>query len=222
MFKIKLLTALIGVVAMVAMSAAPADALFKSRNGTSQGQAKIISPTTLTVGGAAGAKVTCQSADGEWHLQSKGQFKEHEVGNKQVATTEGPHLYIKISKWNNCTAEVSMIKVTTGVEVTPCAFQLEEEQKLAGKGTASVITACVVKVLKPECIIEVFAGVESQTEPVNAFLKEVSAENGQNSILGTAAVTGIKGTAKCLEGGFKTGEFKSAKGGLVGGSLELV
>lgn len=225
MIRIKLLlVGLAAAVALTAVSAAPAGAIFKSRNGTSQGQAKIAGVTTLTVGAAA--KVSCGGADGEWHLQTKGKFQEHEQGEKQVATTEGPHLYIKITKWNQCSAEVSGVKITKGVEVSACEFQLEQVQKGSPTtGTASVIRPCVITITGTvSCTITVFAGKENQNPElaVNAFLKEIKAVNGQNSILGTANVEGIKGEASCLTGGFSTGTFKSGEGTLIGTSLELV
>ncbi len=218
MLKFKLLAGVAASLAILALSAAPAGAWFASLNGKSQGPAKIVSTTTLTVG--ANAKVSCETAEGEWHLQTKGQFKLHEKGGNQEPTTKGPHLYIKISKWNKCKATVLGVSVS-GVTVSPCEFQLEQPTKGVNKSTATVITACVITVpLKPTpCTITVFAANESTG--LNDFLEKVVGENSGKNVVAEAKVEGIHGEASCLSGGFTTGKFESLAEGLVAEELNL-
>jgi hypothetical protein len=54
------------------------------------------------------------------------------------------------------------------------------------------------------------------------FLPSFKGENGQNTVLGSAEVTGISGNASCLSGPYTTGEFKAPEGSLIGVRLELV
>ncbi len=219
MIKIKLLVGVAALLAVTALSAAPAGAWFKSLNGTSQGKVQS-SKTELNAGGA---KVSCESAEGEWHLQSAGVWWEHEKEGKQVKTLEGPHLYIKITKWNKCKATVALESVAATVE--PCEFQLKQPEKGVNKGTATLVSACVIKAaLKPTaCVITVAAGDHSGT---NELLKEISGENSESltEVLGTAEVAeGIHGKASCLKPEeFVKGSFKSEKGGLIAHALQLV
>jgi hypothetical protein len=218
MIKIKLLAGLVAGLAIMAMSAAPAGAWFKSLNGTPQGQAKIIGTTELIAGGA---KVSCESASGEWHIQTKGQWWEHNQNGKQEPTTEGPHLYIKISKWNTCKATVALEKVKS-VTVSACEFQLEQPNKGETKATGTVVSTCTIKVpLTKECVITIPPGSKKQTEPINELLGKTEAENSGKNLLGTAEVGGIHGTGTCLEGEFVKGEFKSLPKELVGEELNL-
>src|ERR1700674_4743777 len=124
MTKIKLLTVLVTALVLLAMPAAPAGAWFKSRNqAKTTGSVKlgkiIIETPTL--------KVECTSAGGEWSTQTKGQFKDHEKSGKQVKTTFGPNLYVKLQKWNNCEGTLSGFREPATVE--NCTFQFQQEQK---------------------------------------------------------------------------------------------
>jgi hypothetical protein len=221
MTKIKLLAGLVVGLALMAMSATPAGAVFRSLNGTSQGPGES-SATSLTVGAA---KVSCEKAEGEWHIQSKGKFEEHEQNGKQIAQAKGPHLYIKVSKWNNCKASISGIGV--GAKVGACEFQIEQEQEGVLKGTATVIHECQIQTAEEKgvkaCTIHVFAGKESQKEPINAFLPGISFENSGTSLLTTSLVENIHGKASCLTPEeFVGGKFESAKGGIIGKELNEV
>ena len=216
MIKIKLLVGLGAMVAVTALSAAPAGAWFKSLNGTSQGAVQA----TRTALVAGGAKVQCESAEGEWHLQTSGNWWEQQENGKQLKTTEGPHLRIKIAHWNNCEAEVAFVKVK-GVVVSACEFQLEQAVKGVSKSTATVTTECVIKVpLKPECVISIPPGTHSGG---NELLNEIKAANVGKTVAGTASVTGIHGKATCLKPEeFVKGEFTSGEGGIIAHELELV
>jgi hypothetical protein len=216
MIKIKLLVVgLVVTLAVTAMSAAPAGAWFKSRN---QAKTTGLAHAGTTAFEAGGAKVSCESAAGEWSIQTKGQFKEHKQGEKQAKTTFGPHLYLKVLQWNGCKAEVALIKVAA--KVSACEFQLEQPQKGVNTGTASVVSTCVITAPAPvSCTITVPPGNE-QTG-VNAFLKAIKGENSGQSVLATAEVEGIHGKSTCEAEEFTKAKFKSAAGGLVAEGLEL-
>jgi hypothetical protein len=196
-------------VAVTAMSVAPASATFKSLINT-KGQAKLQRMTFES----GGLTITCQSASGEWHLQSKGKFEEHEKEGKQVALTNGPHLYITVSKWNNCEGEALNIKVAAAIEA--CEFQVVQPQKGATKGTVSLIGACVIKMSAPfTCTITLLAGKE--VTGTNAFLKEFKLETNKQdgALLMSPNVEGISGTATCLEEEkFTNGKLSGAAGSI--------
>lgn len=223
MTKIKLLlVGLVASLAVMALSATPAGAWFRSLNQKYQGPVEF-SKTELAVGAA---KTTCEKAEGEWHLQTKGQWWEHkEKGNpetdKQVKTLFGPHLYIKINKWNNCESNVTGI-VVKGVTVSECVFQVEQAQKGATTGTGTVVSNCVITVpAKPECIITVTPGNHEGTNELLSEIKE--ATNSGKNITATIAIGGgIHGKASCLKPEeFTNGKFTSLAGGVTAGELEL-
>ncbi len=202
------------VVGIMAMSAAPAGAWFRSLNqAKTQGQVKL-GVTTLATGGAT---VTCQNAFGEWKIQTEGNWWEHEVNGKQLKTIEGPHLYLQIKQWNNCKAEVSLLK--TEAKVLACEFQLEQPNKLETKSTATVVSECVISIPAAKCQIGVPPGTHTGG---NEGLKEVKGETNKQaqSVLATAAVTGIHGEG-CGEK-FENAKFTSAEGSLRAIGLELV
>jgi hypothetical protein len=219
MVKIRPLAVLTAVLALMAMSAAPAGAWFKSRNQAKTTGLITLGKTSLEAGGA---KATCETAAGEWSIQTKGPMQEHQVVNlqnpvnsKQVKTTFGPHLYIKISQWNNCKAEATLMKVPATVE--SCSFQLIQNEKGSLTAEASTLGECVVK--SSLCTINVAAGNE-QTG-VNVFLKEIKGVNEGQKVASTAAVVGIRGKASCSAEEFTNGKFTSEEKGLKAEGLEL-
>lgn len=223
MFKVKLLAGLAVGIAVMAMSAAPAGAWYRSLN-----QNKTQGPVTFgkTFFASGAAKVSCESAKGEWHIQTKGQWWEHEQNGKQLKTTNGPHLYIKIYQWNTCKAEVLAMKVPA--KVTECIFQLVQEQKgNPATSTVDIASECVITIPVSEkivCLIKVTPGNHSGE---NEGLKEVKGENstGTQSVNSTANVEGIhdKGTEgkECKVENATNAIFKSEEGALKAEGLEL-
>jgi hypothetical protein len=218
MTKIKLLTVLITALVLLAMPAAPAGAWFKSRNQTkTTGSVKLgkITIETSTV------KVECTSASGEWSIQTKGQFKDHEQNGKQVKTTFGPNLYVKLQKWNNCEGMLDGFKEPAAVG--NCTFQFQQEQKNKGPADAlvSVITPCRFGVIEPlRCFDTLFPGEEQSN--INAFLKQVKAENSakEAEVIATANVEGLDAKG-CSGSNVENIKLRSEEGGMIAEGLEL-
>jgi hypothetical protein len=218
--KFKLLACCIAALALTATATAPVGAWFRSHN-----QAKttgLVKYGKTTFDAPNGFTVKCESAAGEWSIQTKGQFKDHQQVNvknsensKQVKTTYGPHLYVKITQWNHC-EDATLVVLAAWVE--PCTIQEEQPQKAGSLIKYSVVTPCVTIVTGDPCGFEIFAGNES-TE-VNAFLKQVKGENSDQDVLGTANVEGLQGDGGCT-GPFTAGKFRSEEGSLNYEGLEL-
>jgi hypothetical protein len=216
MTKIKLLTLLVTALVLLAMPAAPAGARFKSRNqAKTAGSVKlgkiIIETSTL--------KVECTSAGGEWSIQTKGQFKDHEKSGKQEKTTYGPNLYVKLQKWNNCEGTLSGFIEPATVE--NCTFQFQQEQESKGPADAlvSVITPCRFGIHSPlKCTDTLFPGEEQSN--INAFLKQVKAENSAKEVIATANVEGIDAKG-CSGPNVENIKLRSQAGGMIEEGLEL-
>jgi len=220
MIKIKLLAGLAVGIAVLAMSAAPAGAWFRSHN-----QNKTQGPITFgaITFSAAATNLSCESAHGEWHIQTKGNWWEHEQNGKQLKTTFGPHLYIKISQWNNCKAEVLAMKVAA--KISECIFQHEQEAKGGTTATTTFVSACVITIpisAKVVCEITVTPG---NHEGVNELLKGLKMENSGQNVLGTLELEGVHGEGEhgkeCKLESFSNGKVKSSAGGQVAEGLEL-
>ena len=204
MTKIKLLTVLLAALALLATSAGPADALFKSGNqAKTTGQIKFgkISFTFPS------NKIACASATGAWSIQTKGQFKDHEKAEKQVKTTLGPNLYVKMYEWNHCIAEVSGFTDSI-ISFYDCTFQFQQQEKGAGSANAlvSIVTECQITLHTFMCAFYLTPGKEQTGE--NAFLKQIKSEQSGQNVLATANVGGIhaKGCQEATNGTFESGE----------------
>jgi hypothetical protein len=226
MTRLKVLMGLTLGVALIAVSAAPAGAWFKSRNqAKTQGLVSITGTTTLETGAAV---VSCATASGEWKIQTKGEWQEHEVKkpnpeeSKQVKTTFGPHLNIKIYQWNTCKSKVTGVEAKA-TKVSECSFQLEQPQKGVNTATATVIAPCVITATVGTSICEITV-TPGNKEGVNEGLEKVTGVNSGQNLLATAAVELIHGKTSgtgCSGEEFKAGKFKSPTEGLVGEGLEL-
>jgi hypothetical protein len=220
MIKINLLAWLIAGLAVMAMSAVPAGAWFKSLNDTSHGVGEV-GRTNFAVGGA---KVGCEKAEGEWKIQTKGQWWERGLSGKQEAALEGPHLYLKVSKWNGCSASIVGVKVPFKIEA--CEVQIAQERE-ALSGTATVIRECIIQTAEekgaPACTIRVFAGSRKQTEPINELLTGITLENSGKESRATASIEHLHGRGSCLLPEEFTGaKFETEKGGVVGDDLNII
>ena len=203
MFRPKTLSILAGITAVLAFSAIPASAEFKSTMKPPQSQGNI---TVINSGVFEDEKVPIKCVEkeikGQYHIQTKGQIKEHEVGNKQKQATEGPHLIIQIKSWGKCKAVVTGLGVPA--EVKACDFQLVQRTSVGQKAaeplvaTASggVLTTCLLKIgiktAEPICELQIPPGMETAKESdqgINVGLEETKLENSGANILATVSVT---------------------------------
>ena len=93
MSRLKALSVLAGTFAMLAVSAAPASAIWESNNGQTTGNVKVLATGAFTYS-TGGATVKCpETAEikAQWQIQGAGQIKE-----QQKITTKGPHLQIQV------------------------------------------------------------------------------------------------------------------------------
>jgi len=189
MIKAKLVAVFSAMVAVLALSAAPALAEFQSNSNSTAGQAK----TGLLVIQGGGATLTCQGSEGEWKIQTKGKFLEHEKGEKQVKSLKGPQQYITFNKFVGCKASTSEFKELTP-KVGTCTLHLEQLQGATAKG--AIVNECSIEttVLFLTCKISTPAGKEEP--PVNFNLEKNTLENVQNNLLVTAEDTGITSEPK--------------------------
>jgi hypothetical protein len=190
MFKIKMLTVLVGMAATFALSAAPASAWFSSTQ--SQGKIKVISSGEFNYAGQGFVKCPPSEIVAQWHIQKSGPIKV-----QQGATTEGPHLQIQVKNWGpECEAVVGTTKVAPGeVSVKECDFQLVQV-KGSLSPTGGVVTPCLIKI-GALCEIQVPAGMETSSESgkgINVGLSKAKLENKAPNIFGTVnAETGGTG-----------------------------
>jgi hypothetical protein len=221
MTKLKLIVGLAAILVAMAISAAPASAWFKSLNKGTQGQVKITG-ITVKVGGSEGYRVICEAKKGEWRLQSKGKFEERQKKGNQEKTTEGPHLYLQIKEWTNCTGTLGLHTELEGIVAKACEFQLEQPEKTVSKGTITIVTECVYKIAKPECEIKIFAAKEP--EKVNYLLKEIVLKGSGKNIIAQAFSSSLQGEIKCAGGQFKGGQLEPQNGteAIILEELELV
>jgi hypothetical protein len=144
MIRVKLLAVLAGMIATLAVSAAPAFAEFESLSAKVKGLGQS-GPAVLEGGGAT---LECASTQGEWTIFSGPGGKE---------ATKGTVMRLTINTWNGCTAKSTFAK---GVKanVKECTLELEQA---AGSNTAkgSTVTECTVEVkVLGTCIISTPGG----------------------------------------------------------------
>lgn len=191
MIKAKLVAVFSAMVAVLAISAAPALAEFQSGSAETKGAAK--SGELVLEGG--GGTLSCTSTEGEWTILSGGK-----------AATKGNTLSLAIKKYTGCKVKSKEIKEVTPT-VSECTLHLTQaagETKAKGS-VASPGCSVVVKVLFFTCTLSVPA--ESGT--TNKEILTNTLGNSGSNLLITAEDTGIttepKGT--CL-GITKTTEGK--------------
>lgn len=187
MIRAKMLAVLVGMIATLAVSAAPAFAEFESNSEATKGTGK--GGAVVLEGG--GAVLECTSAEGEWEILST-------AGG--APNKKGKFMQIKTNKWNGCLAKSSFIKNAPAV-VKPCVLELTQEAgKTAAKGSTTTECTVVVKVLGT-CEIKVPAG--------QTGLEKNLLENSGSNLNTIAEDTGIttKPNSACL--GIK--ETKEAK-----------
>jgi hypothetical protein len=178
MMKAKLLAVFAAMIAVLAVSAAPAFAEFESNNGKATGAGKS-GPVVLEGGGAT---LECSSAEGTGTILKQG-----------VESTKGTVLALNTTTWNGCKAKSKEIKEVTP-KVKACTLKLTQA---AGNNQAkgSVGTECTVEttVLFFKCVIHV-AAEKSGQPPVNFGLEANHLENVGNNLVITAEDSGITTT----------------------------
>jgi hypothetical protein len=189
MFRAKLLTIVVGMLATLAVSAVPAFAEFRSTSGKATGNGKS-GPVVLEGGGAT---LECTSAEGTGTILS---------GRGGSAQLKGPVLALETKTWNGCKA-----KTKGGIEATPkvkaCTLDLTQGAG-ESKAKGSVASECTVSttVLFLTCTIHVPA--ENEKGKVNFELEKNTLENSGNNLIINAEDTGItqttSGTCPGVEG----------------------
>jgi hypothetical protein len=178
MFRVKTLSILAGMVAVLAISVTPGSAWWESNSSNTTGKVKVIATGRFV---DAGSKVECPNiAEVEehtsWWLQTKGQIKKHQQNGEQLLTTAGPHLYIQVKNWGACKAEIS--GTTLEAKVSACEFQLVQTQKGSLTATGGSVNTCVITT--EICVLQIPAAMEKapgSNEGINVGLKEISLEN---------------------------------------------
>ncbi|HEV3071427.1 MAG TPA: hypothetical protein VGY76_08390 [Solirubrobacteraceae bacterium] len=197
MFRLKTLSVLAGLIAVLAVSAAPASAWWESNGTETKGKATVTeSGAFVDKAGTVTAEVKCppNEIEGKWSIQTKGEIKIHLKEEKQLETKFGPHLHLNVTNWGkNCVASIGTTKFKAGeVKISPCELQLVQEKGVF-TATAGVVTACRIEVAI--CTIIVPAGMEKQqgsNEGINVGLKEVKLENSGSNQIDKANVTGVR------------------------------
>jgi hypothetical protein len=180
MLRAKMLAVLAGMIATLAVSAAPAFAEFESTSGRQTGQGKA---TSVTLEGG-GATLECTSAEGTGTILT-------DIGGSE--STKGKVMQLKTTKWNGCKAKSKEIKEVTP-KVKACVLDLRQESgQMKAKG--SVVKECTVEttVLFLTCTIHVL--VEKPSEQVNSGLEANTLTNEQANLLIKAEDVGVTTTA---------------------------
>jgi hypothetical protein len=220
MFRVKVLAILAGMIAVLAVSAAPASAIFQNRHAGSQGKIRVINPGTFT-DGIATVKCETEGVTIGYQIQTKGLIKEHNKGEKQVQTKDGPHLLLQI-KWEKQVAPTHGCKDNLGnaATVPPCELQIVQPFKTGSKAIelkGGVVTECIIKDPGAKCEIKVPPANEGTGE--NFELGNTEAKNNGENVLLKSAITGI--TANSSGGGtFCPASTHSAELGPLEGEAE--
>jgi hypothetical protein len=191
MLKAKLVAVFSAMIAVLAISAAPALAEFQSAGTETKGAGK--SGELVLEGG--GGTLTCATTEGEWTILSGG-----------VAATKGNTLALAIKKYNTCKVKSSSIKEVTPSSIKECTLRLTQAAgETKAKGSVAAECTVVVKVLFLTCTLSVPAENGTTNKEI---LTNTLANSGANLIV-TAADTGITTEPKgsCL-GITKTTEGK--------------
>lgn len=199
MSRLKTLSVLAGIIAALAVSAAPASAWWESNSQANEGKGVVnVSGefVDVTGGGTAAVKCPANEIEATWSIQTKGEIKVHNKEEKQLKTKAGPHLHFNVLKWGTmCKAKIA--ETTAQAHVSPCELQLVQPQKgtESQTATAGVVTACRVEAAN--CTIIVPPGMEKQqgsNEGINVGLKEVTLENvkGTGNQVDKVEVKGIR------------------------------
>ena len=178
MSRLKTLSVLAGTIAMLALSAAPASAIWESNNGQTTGTVKVLKSGEYIY--AAGDSLKCPNVaeiNAQWQIQGAGQIKE-----QQKITTKGPHLQIQVKAWGKCEATIGTTKLP--MTVSECDVQLVQQAGVF-KGSGGVSKRpCVIKA--EPCQIQIPIGMEKTQNSgtgINVGLKSLELSNvGKNQL----------------------------------------
>jgi hypothetical protein len=178
MIRAKMLTVLVGMIATLAVSAAPAFAEFESTTGKATGAGKS-GPVVLEGGGAT---LECSSAEGTGTVLSK----------QGAEALKGPILALNTTTWIGCKAKSKEIKEVTP-KVKACNLHLVQAAGVS-QAKGSVASECTVetKVLFFTCVIHVTA--EKVAPVVNFNLETNNLENVGANLVIKAADSGVTTT----------------------------
>jgi len=215
MFRIKASLGALGVLMVLAITAAPAMAEFSSTIGKSQGQIKSFPATTVFRATTAGQPITCKSASGEpkggWQIQVK-TFTQQGKFFYQAPTLTGPHEQLKIEKWGTCQT-VTLLPVTV-----KCNLQIE--QSSAGGSGSVYPPGCEAKFGTAEnfCAIVIQPDGNKELQKVTLSKTGVSEVEIKSNVENISSID-QENKALCKEtgvtGGQKTGTFKTEGGALI-------
>jgi hypothetical protein len=190
MMKAKLVATFAAMIAVLGVSATSSSAWFSSNSNSTAGT--ITSESEIVLAGG-GATLECAGATGEWKIQTKGPILEHEVGEKQVKTLQGPHQYIRLHL-NECKAKTAEMKGLTP-KVSECELQLVQE-KGAFTATGGVATECKIEITVLFLTCKITVPVANEQTGLNFGLKENELTNLENNLLIKANDSGITTEAK--------------------------
>lgn len=185
MLKIKTLSVFAGIIATLALSAAPAVAEFNSKQ--KQGNGKVIVAGEFVIPNLAKTVCVPSEIESQWHIQAKGQIKQ------QLAEgTKGPNLEVQVKNWGKCKTLISG-KEEFPTTIKPCALRVTQQQ--LEKGTGGVKTSCLLTLKSgaAECNFQVPAGMETAAESgqgINVGLKEINFKNNGANLLSKVNING--------------------------------
>src|ERR1700686_1385283 len=185
MSRLKTLSVLAGTFAMLAVSAAPASAIWESNNGQTTGTIKVIATGeyTYSTGGASLRCPNVAEVKAQWQIQGAGQIKE-----QQKITTKGPHLQLQVKEWGKCEATIGTSKLPA--TVSECDFQLVQQAGIFTATGGVSKSPCVVKA--EPCQIQVPIGMEKTQNSgpgINVGLKTISLSGEGKNQLDKANIT---------------------------------
>jgi len=185
MSRLKTLSVLAGTFAMLAVSAAPASAIWESNNGQTTGTIKVIATGeyTYSTGGASLRCPNVAEVKAQWQIQGAGQIKE-----QQKITTKGPHLQLQVKEWGKCEATIGTSKLPA--TVSECDFQLVQQAGIFTATGGVSKSPCVVKA--EPCQIQVPIGMEKTQNSgtgINVGLKTISLSGVGKNQLDKANIT---------------------------------
>jgi hypothetical protein len=192
MIRARLLAVIAGMLATLAVTAAPAFAEFESSSTATKGTVKV---GTITIEGG-GATLTCTSAEGTWTILSGGK-----------ASKKGTNEQLLFEKFSGCKVKTSG-GITATPTVFPCTLELSQE---AGKNKAigSIVGSCKVetKVLFLTCTITATGSglTENTLENVGAN-NVITANDGGITTKPAGTCPGVKETKEAKEKAVATAE----------------
>jgi hypothetical protein len=199
MIRVRMVAIFAAMIAVLAVSAAPAFARFVSTNGKATSPGKS---TTIVLSGG-GATLECATAEGTGTILSEGK-----------EALSGELLLIDIIKWNSCKASSGSFKELKP-KIKICSLRLHQPLG-SSTATGSVATECTIEttVLFLTCTIHVTP--EKESEKVNFGLEKNTLENSGSNLIINADDSGITTTTSGTCPGVKGGKENTQKATVTG------